>query len=116
MSLIVYIAIMQIDLISSLMMLSGAGFFGYHGVKYARMWWSTPSDLPVAYVFWKQRRRQAVVAGAVLLIGMALPGRAEAVAQYAAWKVANASVWERIFSSGRTPLDEVIGRLVNTAN
>ena len=109
MSLIAYIIIMQIDLISSLMMLTGTGFFACHGWQYAKLWWVTPSDQPTPCAFWKKCRKQAIVAGVVLLIGISLPNRAEAVAQYAAWKIANASVWDRLFAD-KAALENAGGR------
>ena len=109
MSLIVYIIIMQIDLISSLMMLTGTGFFACHGWQYTKLWWMTPSDQPVPGEFWKKRRKQAIAAGIILFIGFSLPSRGEAVAQYAAWKVSNASIWDRMFAD-KAALEDVVGR------
>ncbi len=112
MSIAIYLFVMQVELISNTMLMAGLTFFGYYGWQYVKLWWHTPSDEPVPSVFWKKRRKQTIVAGAVLLIGLALPSRTEAVAQYAAWKVANASVWDRLFTD-KASFADTVGRMID---
>jgi accessory gene regulator protein AgrB len=101
MSLLIYILIMQIGFISTVCTLVGLGYFGLHAWRYIKIWWDTPSDEPVVYGgMWPKRKRQCIVMAVVLIVGISLPSRNEAIAMTAAWKVANASVWDRLFTSG----------------
>lgn len=101
MNTLIYILIMWIGAISTVMTLFGVVFFGYYGYQYVCAWWKTPSDQAVTYFteFWAKKRKQAIVAALVLFLGLSMPSRGEAVAWYAAYKAANASVWDRLFSS-----------------
>jgi hypothetical protein len=114
MSLVIYVAIMQIDLITSIMMLAGAGFFGYRGWQYLKLWWVTPSDEPVPCEFWRKHRKQSIVMGVILMLGMSLPSRTEAIAQYAGWRLANASLWDRVFAD-KASFEDAVGKLITQA-
>jgi hypothetical protein len=106
--------IMQIETIARFMFLGGFGFFAWHGVKYARLWWVTPCDQPVDYGLWRKWRRQTIAAALALVVSFSLPSRAEAVAQYVGYKVANASVWDRMFgdrASFEEGVDEMVRRM-----
>lgn len=97
MNAIVYIVIMNIDLIAKLLFLAPLIFFLYHGKKYIQLWWNTPSDQPVVYGFWTKLRRRTVTALVCLVVGLSLPSRGDVIAQYVGYKVANASLWDRMF-------------------
>lgn len=111
MNALICIAIMQIGTISNICVIGSLSFFGYHFVKYARVWWVTPSDQPVPFEFFKTRRKQAIVMAVILGIGLSLPSRNEAVAQYVGWKTANASIWDRLFANNAT-VDQTVDRIV----
>ncbi len=112
MSTILYLFIMQIGTISTLLTMSGLAFFGYHGLQYAKTWWVTPSDEPVSCDFWQKRRKQSIVMGIVLLIGISLPTRSEAIAQYFGYKAAHASIWDRLFPNRET-IEDTAKKLAN---
>lgn len=113
MNAIIYIAIIQIGVIAKLLFFASAVFFAYHGRKYVMLWWGTPSDQPVVYGFWTRLRRQTITALFAFVLSVCLPSREDAIAQYVGYKVANASIWDRMFQGdNRQTMERELRRAV----